>query len=158
MNSILQSMSLVVSDWQSFLVGGIVVVGVVMFLMGVLKSTVFDRIKNKMLRKTLLSFVSVILVAPSTAVYMFSKGWEWSWGSFMILYMVNTVATVVFYWFYEGTHLRELLSLIGKNTVMKWVNVLKGGGSLVEVAEEVDKHAVQQIKNAEYDEEDLKDL
>lgn len=148
----------ILSDWKTVLLGGLIVVSVVIFLMGVLKKILFDKVKNKMLRKTLLSFSSIILVAPATAVWIVSKGWSWDWNVFWTLYAVNSVATVLIYWFYEGTHVRELLSLIGKNTIAKWFKVFSSGEAITSVSEEVEQDAVEVIKTSKYRDEDLKKL
>ena len=110
----------VFSNWQLVLLGGVIVVGIVMFLMGLFKKFISDKIKNKDLRKAVLFFSSIILAAPATLVYMISNGIGLEY--FLCLYLVNSVLMIVFYQFYECTSFRKLLSLIGKNAVTKYYN------------------------------------
>lgn len=109
-------------SWQLVLTGGIIVTSAIIFLLGMLKKVVFDKIKNKLLRKVALSFSSVILVFPFTAIYIVSNNipfdyYWWACGG-------AAIATVITYWLYENTGLRNLIYLIGKITVGKCVAVL----------------------------------
>ena len=124
--------SLLVANWEQLLVEGGIVVGVVVFLMGIFKTMVFNRIPNKSLRKTILSFASVLLVAPVTFVYMTVK--SWSSDHFWTMYAINSLATIFSYWCYENTHARELLSLIGKKTVLAFINNLRNGDNIKQAA------------------------
>lgn len=158
---ILYNARFVLSNWQIVLVGGICVVGVIMFLMGVLKKSLVNRIKNKMLRKTVLSFLSVILVAPSTLVQILCE--ELPFSQFWVIYTINVIATIVLYWFYEGTHIRELLALIGKNVLKIFVGCLSNTEkdlqeSLEDAKDKATETAVNTIKEHKYNEKDLDNL
>jgi hypothetical protein len=154
-----QLLELFTSNWNTVMLGGLVVVGVVMFLMGLLKPVVFDKITNKGVRKTVLSITSLILVFPATIVWIISKGWEWNWAVFWLLYTLNCIQTIVVYWLYEGTHIREALQLLGKKTIVKWISAIAMGRELTSVSESVDKYAEDTLKqNSKYKDEDLKNL
>lgn len=138
------------SNWQSLLVGGLVVMGVVIFLMGVLKKLVFNRLQNKLLRKVILSFFSLILVLPATVLSILYNKFDMDY--FWVFYTVNAFGTIIVYWFYENTGLRNLLALIGKNTVLKLFQSENREDAMSEANEE----AAQMLKG--YDEKDLEDL
>ena len=109
-----------ISNWQLILMGGMIVVGIVIFLMGLFKKFVANNIENTDVRKAVLFFVSIISVAPATFVYMISNGMclEFFWST----YIVNTVLMIVFYQFYECSSVRKALSTIGKKAVISYYN------------------------------------
>ena len=152
----------ILSDWRSILVGGAVIVGVVMFLVGCFKVSIGNRIKNKALRKTILSFLSLVLVFPITAAYILYNGWSWEYYWWMS--GLFAVATIVIYHFYEGYHVREGLMWIGKNTVGKIICAIKGNPKevdkvLSQVMLEINTDAKSVLKkNHRYKEDDLDKL
>lgn len=109
-------------NWHRAVMGGIIVACSVIFLMGILKKFVFNRVRNKLARKVLLSFGSVVLVFPITALYFVSDNisftWYW-WGC-----LLATVLTICTYWLYENTGLRNVIGMVGELTVNKWVKLL----------------------------------
>lgn len=149
----------ILSNWQAILVGGAVIVGVVVFLMGLFKKFIGNRIHNKMLRKTVLSFLSLAIVPPITALYTFYNGWAWD--MYWLNCVLYAVSTIVVYWFYEGTHLREMLGLIGAVTVGKvWASLKKNPmdiDALKELAPAINENAKQEMKK-KYNEDDLNNL
>ena len=152
----------VLSDWKSVLVGGAVIVGVVMFLMCCFKHSLGNKIKNRAFRKTVLSFMSVILVFLMTAFYMFWNDWDWS--HYWWLSGLFAVATIVIYWFGEGTHIREGLIWLGKHRVGKIICAIKGNPqevdkALSQVMVEINADAKSALKkNHQYKEDDLNKL
>lgn len=146
--------------WLNFetwvVIGGLISVGVTIFLMGLFKSVLANRIKNKAVRKTVLAFASLFVVAGVTAVYLYTNtahGLDYFW----YMYAVNAVGTIVVYFFYENTHVRELLSLIGRNTVFKLGRAIfceKSLGS--DLASELREDARTIAKS--YKDDDLKNL
>lgn len=152
---------IILSNWQSVLVGGAVVVGVIMFLMGCFKLAVGNKISNKMLRKTLLGVMSVVLVFPFTAFYILRCGWNWS--CYWWLCGFFAIATIVIYWGYEIFHLREGLVWVGKNTVGKLFaqlgcNSKKVDATLTQLAQQINFDARKEIKKHCYREDDLDKL
>ena len=137
--------------------GGLITVSVTIFLVGALKALIGNKIQNKLVRKTVLSFVSVALVAPITAIYLALNtvnGFTYYW----YIYAFNAVCTIVVYWFYENTHLRELLALIGRNTILKATKALfsKDEKAVPTAMQSIRNDAKKVIKS--YSEDDLENL
>lgn len=134
--------------------GGIVSVGVTIFLMGLFKILIGNKIKSKMLRKTLLSFVSVVLVAPVTAGYLWAKtvsGMDYFW----YIYLFNALMTIVVYWFYENTQVRELFATAGKKVLSKVISA-----NMEKFKDSVDefKETANRAEKSKYNEDDLTNL
>ena len=108
------------SNWEDLLMGGIIVVSVVIFLMGVLKGLLLNKIKNDLARKVLLAWTSLIIVLPVTAIYLVVKGVSMDY--FWFVYAVNCVSTILIYWGYENTALRNCLHVVGKKIVLAFVS------------------------------------
>lgn len=153
-----------VSNYQTILVGGSIVVGVVIFLTGILKKFLFNKIQNKLARKIVLSFFSLVLAIPATlGIALYNK---MDMNYFWVFYAINAVSTILIYWFYENTGLRDLLSLIGENTVSKLLRaIFKSGGSVEGITKgledtmgEIDKDTRHLLKESKYQEDDLKNL
>ena len=109
-------------NWQDAIVGGTIVTCSVIFLLGILKKLFLGKIRNKLLRKVVLAFSSIAMVFPTTAVYFLSDNisFDWYWwacGGMSIL-------TIVTYWLYENTGLRNLIAFIGEATVSKWAKII----------------------------------
>lgn len=142
----------ILSNWQLILIGGVVAVGVVIFLMGLFKKFIADKIGNKDLRKAVLFFSSIILAAPATLVYMVSNGMSLEY--FLALYLVNAVCTVVIYQFYECSAIRKVLSFIGEKAVTRYFNAYIGSTdktleeSLKSVAKQVNTETKTVLKAA----------
>ncbi len=111
-----------VTNWQMVLTGGIILTCAIIFLMGVLKKFIVGKIGNKLLRKVALSFLSLIMVFPATALYFVSESVPF--GYYWYACAGVAILTVLTYWIYENTGLRNLIDLIGEKTVGKWVAVL----------------------------------
>lgn len=161
---IVSTLEYVFSVWQNFLTGGLIVVGVVIFLMGVLKKLLFDKIQTKLVRKIVLSFSSLVLVLPCTFCLCLYYKLDTSY--FWVFYAINAISTITVYWFYENTGLRNLLSLIGENTLNKILRaIFKSEKSVEGIAkslenamEEIDKDTKCLLENSKYKEDDLNNL
>lgn len=146
------------SDWRSLLIGGVVVVGVVIFLMGVLKKTFINKVKNTIARKVILSWASVVMTLPATAVSIFCNGYDFQyfWG----IFAVNAVSTILIYWFYENTALRDALALLGKKTIGMIVAVYTKEDAKT-VVKDINQEAENLLKSSlkstsKYKDDDLK--
>jgi hypothetical protein len=154
-------------NWHRAVVGGIIVACSVIFLMGILKKFVFNRVQNKLARKVLLSFGSVALTFPITALYFLSDNisftWYW-WGC-----LFTAILTIVTYWLYENTGLRNVIGIVGELTVNKWVKVLyvafmaKAENSVLKnqlamTTEELKVEVRKEIHNTIKEDKDLKGL
>lgn len=122
MDKFMLILELIVANWQMVLTGGVILTCSIIFLMGILKKIVLGKIANKLLRKVVLSFSSVVLVFPATALYFVGEGINFDYYWYGCTFAA--IATVVVYWLYENTGLRDLIDLIGRNTVGKWASVL----------------------------------
>lgn len=105
-------------DGQKILMGGVTVVGVVIFLMGILKNVGFIKnMKSKTVRKIVLSWLSIILTVGITVLSVWLN--ELKQDHFVVICIVNSVCTILLYWVYENTALRDLFAFIGKHTIAK---------------------------------------
>lgn len=115
--------STLLENWRLVLQGGIIVVSAVIVIMGMMKK-LFDKIPNKLLRKFLLALTSVVVVLPVTAIYFVSRGIDYKY--FWIDYALLSIATIVTYWLYENTCLRDLIHLLGSLTIGRLIKHFVG--------------------------------
>ena len=122
MEFVINTTKLVLTDWYRFLIGGIIVVCAIIVLEGILKKAFLGKVKNKLLRKVLLAMASLILVFPATALYFVSDkiSFDYYWYGCTVV----AILTIVGYWLYENTALREAIGFIGNKTVVKFATVL----------------------------------
>lgn len=102
--------SLLFANWQRALLGGVIVSSTVIVLLGVLKKFLINKISNKLVRKVILAFSSVLLVFPLTALYFL--GDEINFDHYWLGSGMNAVLTILVYWLYENTALRDLIHKI----------------------------------------------
>ena len=122
MEFVINTTKLVLTDWYRFLLGGIIVVCAIIVLEGILKKAFLGKVKNKLLRKVLLAMASLILVFPATALYFVSDNisFDYYWYGCVVV----AILTIVGYWLYENTALREGIGFIGNKTIVKFATVL----------------------------------
>ena len=101
---------LLLANWQRALLGGVIVSSTVIVLLGVIKKFLINKISNKLVRKVILAFSSVILVFPLTALYFL--GDEINFDHYWLGSAMNAVLTILVYWLYENTALRDLIHKI----------------------------------------------
>lgn len=118
MDKLLALLEVLAANWKRVLLGGIILVTAIVVIMGLLKSFVFNKLKNKLIRKVALAFSSIALVFPAVAIYMWLNHIN-----FHAYYLPGcgfaAVATVITYWLYENTALRELIHYLGSNTLLR---------------------------------------
>lgn len=146
------------SDWFNLVIGGLVVVSVIIFLMGILKSLLINKVKNNLLRKIILSWGSLILTLPATAVSILCNGFSFEhfWG----VYVINCVEVILIYWFYENTALRNSLALIGKKVITK---IFLNPEEMKEAVKSANRDVESLLNNSskslsKYKDDDLKNL
>ena len=126
---------LILANWQRVVTGGVILVCGIIVLMGILKKILIGKISNKLLRKFALAFTSIILVFPATALYFFGDGIDF--GYYWYACLLVGIGTVITYWLYENTCLRDLIALIGEKTIVKYAtaiyNAIKDGKKDVKV-------------------------
>ena len=113
--------ALIVANWERALVGGVMAVSAVIFLMGLIKK-VIKKIPNTKLRRFALAFGSIVLVLPVTAGVFAIQ--QINYNHYWVGVALNAVLTIVGYWLYEYTCCRDLISVIGKNTVGKILQIV----------------------------------
>lgn len=145
---------------ESWLIrGGMIAVGVTMFLVGLFKIILGNKIKNKLLRKTILSFLSLVLVAPVTVIYLLTNSVN-GMDHFWVIYLSNCSLTIIVYWFYENTQLRELLCLTGKSVITKAISMLFNKFSAIkdDHKKECSDVTTENFFKSSYNEDDLTNL
>lgn len=154
-------------NWHRAVMGGIIVTCSVIFLMGILKKFIFNKVKNKLARKALLYFCSIVLVFPITALYFVSDNisftWYW-WGC-----LLSAMLMILTYSLYENTGLRNIIDLIGGLVVNKWLKVIYEAfinkaenteikNQLAMTTEELKEEVRKEIHTAIKEDKDLKGL
>lgn len=109
----------------------LIMVSAVIVLLGVLKKFIFNKIQNKLLRKIVLSILSIALVFGAVAVNFLIE--KISFDHYLIYAGFCSVATIIIYWLYENTGLRDGLHKIGSLALSKTWGVF--GAFLSKVAE-----------------------
>lgn len=137
---------------------GVIAVSIVIFLMGVFKKILINKIQNKLFRKVVLAWGSVITALPVTAVLTYLEEFESS--HFWSLYVINCVSTIIVYWFYENTALRDSLAFIGKKALSVIAcNKHKDCKKIAkDVQDEVESLLETSVKSTSYKDDDLKKL
>lgn len=154
-----------VENESDLFVGGVIIVGVVIALMGILKKLKpIKNIKNNTARKVILAWMSVFLTVGLTVASMYLN--ELKQDHFWALCVINSAGTILIYWLYENTALRNLFEKIGKSVINKVLH--RKPSTLVEAKEllqEINKDAesLLQSVNSEssvhkYMDDDLKNL
>lgn len=139
LNFVVSTTKLLLADWQRFLIGGIIVISAIIAIEGILKIAMFDKIKNKTVKKVLLAFTSIVLVFPVTAIYFWLEKIAFTYYFYGVA--VLSVLTVLSYWAYENTAFRNLVGFVGKKILLKVKNILDKAFTEdnVNVIQEIDK-------------------
>lgn len=122
METLALAFQILLMNWQQALTGGIIVACAVIFLFGILKKAWLGKIKNKRLRKVALAFGSLVMVFPLTAIYFALDNISFTWYWYGCALMCGL--TIVTYWLYENTALRDFISWVGSRTVNKYAPLL----------------------------------
>lgn len=122
MDFIFSTTKMILQNWQNYWLGGILVVFAIVVFEGLLKKYFLDKvIKNKLVRKIILSFLSIALAFPSTAIYLFIEkiSFDYYWYGVVTFILL----TIITYWVYENTGARNAIHFIGKNTLLKFFTI-----------------------------------
>lgn len=109
---ILMATDYILSNWQTVLTGGIYAVSIVIFVLGCLKPLIKRWVGNSTLRKVIFAWLSVLLNIPATALSFWVEGLPSE--QFWTLMAVNTIGTILVYFVYENSALRDGLHWFGK--------------------------------------------
>ena len=152
------------ADWRNLLVGGVVVVGVVIALMGVVKSLKpIKNIKNHTVKKIVLAWASVLLASVVTVVSSLIN--EFQANHFFGLCVVNAAMTIIMYWLYEYTALRDGIGWLVNLIVSKLIHRKpKTVAEMKKVSKEINAEVENLLFHSEvasvsqYKDDDLKNL
>lgn len=129
----------ILSNWQTVLIGGACAVSIVVFVLGFIKPFIKRWIHNAVLRKVILAWLSVLLNIPATAVSVWVEGLPED--QFWTLTVINAVATILVYFVYENTALRDGLHWLGKKILTllckQYVNPSQTKGDIHNEVEEL---------------------
>lgn len=114
-------MPLFVANFNDIIVNGFIMVSAIIVALGLLKPILFNRIKNKQVRKVALAFSNVALCFISVLVYFVVKGWTYE--HYLVCAIGLSVGCIITYWLYENTCLRNLIGTIGNIALRKVANV-----------------------------------
>ena len=137
------ALNFVKENWATFWLIGVIMVSAITVLIGVLKPFVFDKIRIKPIRKACLAFSNIALCFLGNAILYW-----WNNGNFDLYFhtsFTTAIVSILWYWLYENTCLRDLIHKIG--TVV--LNKLKGGQLTKKDQEEIVKEVktiVEEVK------------
>lgn len=147
---------LVISDYQKILTVGAIMVSAIIVFIGVLKPLLFNKIKNKLLRKSLLAFSDVLFSFAATAIHFLIEGYTWEY--YWISAIGASIGCIVTYWVYENTCLRNLIEKLGWAALMKFAKIglmILGveenkvvGEAIIKADQELKKASKTELKNA----------
>lgn len=106
---------------QDIIVSVVIMVSAIIMAIGLLKPILFDKIKNKQIRKASLAFSNVASCFISALVFFLIKGWEFKY--YTVSAIALTICCIVTYWLYENTCLRNLIATIGNIALRKFASV-----------------------------------
>lgn len=108
------------TNYREYAIAGAIMVSAIIVFIGFLKPILFNKIKCKPLRKSLLALADVVFAFVATAIYFLIQGYTWEnyyWGAAGV-----SICCIVAYWFYENTNLRTLVDKIGEMALRKFVS------------------------------------
>ena len=141
--------------YMVLMVSGIIVA------IGLLKPLLYNKIKNKQIRKVALAFSNVILCFVCVLVTFVIRGWDLNY--YLASAIVLSVSCIVTYWLYENTCLRNLIDMIGSIVLKNVANkVLLNTADVANIKDEAKKAVAefrtQNVKKTTKEDEDLKGL
>ena len=120
-NKLLFYFNLAMTNFEKIFVTGLIMVSAIIVVIGVLKICFFNKIKNKLLRKSLLAFTNVASCFVTTVGYFLVE--ELNFNYFWFSAICLSVFSILVYWIYENTCLRNLIEKIGKLAIKKLSSV-----------------------------------
>ena len=108
-------------NFNDVFVYAVAMVSAIIVAIGLLKPVLFDKIKNKNVRKVALAFSNVALCFICALVLFFVKDWNFNY--YLVSAIALTVSCIVTYWLYENTCLRNLIATVGNIVLRKVANI-----------------------------------
>lgn len=109
------------ANYQDILVCGMIMVSAIIVAIGLLKSVLINKIKNVKLRGSILAFTNVAACYLTVLVYFLVKGFSLEF--YAVAATSLAFLSIVTYWLYEYTRLRDLIGLIGSIALRKVMKV-----------------------------------
>lgn len=109
------------ANFQDIIVCGLIMVSAIIVAIGLLKPLLFNKIKNKHIRKAALAFANVAACFITVLVYFFTMhiSLDYYWTAATSL----AVSCIIIYWLYENTCLRNLIEVLGGIVLKKVLKV-----------------------------------
>ena len=130
------------ANYNDILVNVVVMVSLIITIIGLAKPIIFNRIKNKELRKATLALTNVVACFISAFIYFIRRDWNFDY--YVLASVALSMASIFTYYLYETIpYVRTIIGGIGQNALSRILNV-----SLLAVATD-DANAVNtELKNA----------
>lgn len=131
-------------NFNDVFVYAVAMVSAIIVAIGLLKPLLFNKIKNKQIRKVALAFSNVALCFICALGLFLVKDWNFKY--YLVSSIALTVSCIVTYWLYENTCLRNLIATVG-NIVLKKIAgvalVSVNADDINEIKNEVKKASVE---------------
>lgn len=114
-------LSYIGANYNDVLVQGLIMVSAIIVGIGLLKPLVFNKIKNKNIRKVVLALSNVAACFLAMLVTFIIQGWSFEY--YLAAAIALTLSCIITYWFYENTCLRNLIDTIGSLAISKVLSV-----------------------------------
>ena len=144
----------------------VIMVSAIIVAIGLLKPLLFNRIKNKHIRKAALAFSSIAASFVASFIFFWVRGWAFD--DYLAASLALAICCIVTYWLYEYTCLRNLIELIGGMALRKALNILNIAATkddveavkaeLKKTGEELKAHTKLELKNTANKLKEDKDL
>ena len=116
-NSVKAMIAFLDGNFNEIFVYVVSMMSAIIVAIGLLKPVLFDKIKNKHIRKVALSFSNVGACFICALVLFFVKDWDFKY--YLVSAIALTISCIVTYWLYENTCLRNLIGTIGSIALKK---------------------------------------
>lgn len=103
---------------------GVIMVSAIIVFIGLLKPLLFDRIKVKAFRKAAIALSEIVVCLATVAVAFWVNHFNFHY--YLYASAGLFIATVVTYWFYENTCLRNLIHKVGSIALAKIFGITEG--------------------------------
>lgn len=144
------------ANYNDILVCVVLMTSTIIAAIGLLKPIAFDKIPNKQIRKAALAASNVAACFIAALIYFLVNDWNLDY--YVTAALALSIWSIVTYWLYENTCLRNLIKLIGTlaiNRIIKIVclaatnddvNAVKA--ELKKTGEELKSHTKTELKKA----------